>query len=62
MKESEYMNKIKIVAAIALFLISLTGCKKSQEELAKELEDQKNKQLLIALIRFINLVEMVLHF
>ncbi|WP_025179627.1 lipoprotein, tandem type [Leptospira interrogans] len=39
------MNKIKIVAAIALFLISLTGCKKSKEELAKELEDQKKQAI-----------------
>ncbi|EJP14156.1 hypothetical protein [Leptospira interrogans] len=35
------MKKIKIVTVITLFLISLTGCKKSQEELAKEEEKKK---------------------
>ncbi|QCO42237.1 lipoprotein, tandem type [Leptospira interrogans] len=40
------MKKIKIVAAIALFLISLTSCKKSQEELAKEEDDNNKKGLL----------------
>ncbi|WP_174978780.1 hypothetical protein [Leptospira interrogans] len=41
------MKKIKIVAAIALFLISLTSCKKSQEELAKEEDDNNKKGVLV---------------
>ncbi len=43
MKENEYMKKIKIVTVITLFLISLNGCKKSKEELEKELDSQKDK-------------------
>ncbi|AKP27135.1 putative lipoprotein [Leptospira interrogans serovar Manilae] len=40
------MKKIKIVTVITLFLISLTGCKKSPEELAKELEIQKKQAIV----------------
>ncbi|EMO42886.1 putative lipoprotein [Leptospira noguchii serovar Autumnalis str. ZUN142] len=40
------MKKIKIVTVITLFLISLIGCKKSQEELAKELEIQKKQAVI----------------
>ncbi|TQE68246.1 lipoprotein, tandem type [Leptospira noguchii] len=43
------MNKIKIVTIITLFLISLTGCKKSQEEIEKEKELQNKKLALDAI-------------
>ncbi|WP_061271159.1 lipoprotein, tandem type [Leptospira interrogans] len=39
------MKKIKIVTVITLFLISLTGCKKSKEELEKELANQRKQEI-----------------
>ncbi|ALE37840.1 hypothetical protein [Leptospira interrogans] len=39
------MKKIKIVTVITLFLISLNGCKKSKEELEKELANQRKQEI-----------------
>ncbi|EMG12825.1 hypothetical protein LEP1GSC151_4958 [Leptospira interrogans serovar Grippotyphosa str. LT2186] len=41
------MKKIKIVTVITLFLISLTGCKKSKEEIEREKKESLKKTFLI---------------
>ncbi|EMJ35720.1 lipoprotein, tandem type domain protein, partial [Leptospira interrogans str. FPW1039] len=40
------MKKIKIVTVITLFLISLTGCKKSKEEIEREKKESLKKDVL----------------
>ncbi|WP_017862379.1 lipoprotein, tandem type [Leptospira interrogans] len=40
------MKRIKIVTVITLFLISLTGCKKSKEEIEREKKESLKKDVL----------------
>lgn len=44
MKESEYMKKSKSIIVL-LILLLVGGCKKSQEELEKELANQRKQEI-----------------